>query len=78
MFIVDLYMLIVDYIDAECTNANSSSCLYSERSASTGSLRLADFDGIKPAMNVRNTLITTSIAAASGGSNATFGTSNTL
>ena len=49
---------------------------YSLRSASTGSLRLADDAGMRPAMNVRNTLMSTSTTAACQGSCATFGTSN--
>jgi hypothetical protein len=52
-----------------------SMLLYSLRNASTGSLRLAAEDGIKPATNVSTTLIRININAAPTGNMAMFSTS---
>ena len=49
---------------------------YSLLSASTGSFLLAALEGIRPARNVRNTLMATRMTAACHGSEATFATSN--
>ena len=49
---------------------------YSLRRASTGSLRLAALEGMRPARNVRNTLMAIRMTAACHGSEATFATSN--
>ena len=49
---------------------------YSLLSASTGSFLLAALEGMRPARNVRNTLMATRMTAACHGSEATFATSN--
>ena len=64
-------MLLLTYIFLYLLN-------YSVLRASTGSFFAASFAGIRPAITVKNTLIPTSIAPPTNGSEAIFETSATF